>query len=122
MQLKQFLETKWETIFDKLTGPIPVYEEVIFESNKALDFFNKLEECRVALYIVKDPYKLAFAPNYLLWFMQEDITYEISISPESKAWEMLQHNFEISFPATAHHPWQKEILWKEFEEKKIKFI
>jgi len=122
VQLKRFLETKWETIFDKFTGSTPVFEEIIFEPNKALDFFNKLKECKVALYIVKDPYKLAFAPNYLLWFMQEDIAYEIFVSPDSTAWSMLLHHFEISFPTTTHHPWLKEILWKEFKEKEIKFI
>ena len=120
MKLKQFLTTKLEAFFDKLTGPTLVYEEIIFEPNKALDFFNKLEEYKVALYIVKDPYKLAFAPNHLLWFMQDATYYEIVVSPESKTWGMLQHYFEIFFPTGTDHPWRKEILWEEFEKKKIK--
>ena len=122
MPLEQFLRVKWESIFDKLAGSTPVCEEIIFKPTEVLDFFNRLEKYKVALHIVKDPYKLAFAPDYLLWFMQEDITYIIFISPESKTWKMLQHYFEISFPTTTHHPWLKEIPWKKFKEKEIKFM
>jgi hypothetical protein len=112
------LEAIFDKLFDKLAGPTPVInEEVIFE--KPLDFFSKLRGFKAKLNIVKDPYGLAFAPNYLLWFTQEqeDITYKIFMSPDSTVWSMLQHYFEISFPTGGPNPWVREISWDEFEEK-----
>ena len=88
-----------EKLFDKLTGAEYWEEPKIITLNETSDFLEKLKEYEVSLTIVKDPYILAFAPYYLLWFEKDDIDYRTYISPDSAIWGRIQYHLEISFPS-----------------------
>jgi hypothetical protein len=84
----KFFEKLFEKFFDwiseKIFGPTPSLGiDITLDTPR---FFEKLTENRKTLYIVKDPYDLAFSPNFLLRFYVDDTTYYTLISPDEKAW------------------------------------
>ena len=112
--------TNWiELILEKLakmlmgTGYAEEKETVVLD--KVSDFLEKLKEYNVPLTIVKDPYKLAFAPYYLLWFEKDDITYETFVSPDSAAWGRIQYDLEISFPSK-DGSWAQEVPYEKIKK------
>ena len=111
--------TKWidkifSKICEKLVGPEhEVKETIVLKTAK--EFFEKLKENKVSFTIVKDPYKLAFAPYYMLWFDGENTTYEFYLSPESSIWNILKRDLEIYFP-NEDGLWAQTVPYEEIKK------
>ena len=115
------MKTSWlELILEKLAkmlmGTEDAEEEKIIVLDKVSDFLEKLKEHETSLTIVKDPYKLAFAPYYLLWFEGNNMTtYRTFVSPDSAIWGRIQYHFKISFPSE-DGSWAQKVPYEKIKK------
>ncbi len=102
-------------LVDRLIETEDVEDEKSITFDKVSDFFKKLKEYETSLIIVKDPYKLAFAPYYMLWFEKDGTVYRNFVSPDNAIWGRVQHYLEISFPSE-DGSWAQEVPYEKIKK------